>query len=75
MGEAEVNDIGSSGSDLARRVSTSNAYAKADSKIAVVHGLNRPLVHIALTSALQSAVANVELRDEKEAKGVGTKYV
>ncbi|KAI1112456.1 sulfate permease [Nemania sp. NC0429] len=31
---------------------------------AVVHGVNRPLFHVDLTSALQSAIANVEARDE-----------
>ncbi|KAL5612276.1 hypothetical protein BROUX41_000184 [Berkeleyomyces rouxiae] len=30
----------------------------------VVHGLNRPLFHIDLTNALQSAIANVEARSE-----------
>lgn len=35
---------------------------KAATRTAVVHGLNRPLFHIDLTSALQSAVANVESR-------------
>lgn len=30
----------------------------------VVHGLNRPLFHTDLTSALQSAIANVKLREE-----------
>jgi sodium-independent sulfate anion transporter 11 len=30
----------------------------------VVHGLNRPLFHVDLTSALQSAIANVEARGE-----------
>ncbi|KAI0843023.1 putative sulfate permease [Hypoxylon sp. FL0890] len=34
-----------------------------------VHGLNRPLFHIDLTSALQSAVANVRAREEIEAAG------
>jgi len=32
----------------------------------VVHGLNRPLFHVDLTSALQSAIANVEARMEME---------
>ncbi|KAH6689055.1 sulfate permease [Plectosphaerella plurivora] len=32
----------------------------------VVHGLNRPLFHVDLTSALQSAIANVEARGEVE---------
>lgn len=31
---------------------------------AVVHGVNRPLFHVDLTSALQSAIANVEAREE-----------
>ncbi|KAI1368638.1 sulfate permease [Xylaria arbuscula] len=31
---------------------------------AVVHGINRPLFHVDLTSALQSAIANVEAREE-----------
>jgi sodium-independent sulfate anion transporter 11 len=31
--------------------------------------LNRPLFHIDLTSALQSAIANVQARDEFEGKG------
>ncbi|XXG93965.1 hypothetical protein Hte_000215 [Hypoxylon texense] len=34
-----------------------------------VHGLNRPLFHIDLTSALQSAIANVQAREEVEARG------
>lgn len=34
-----------------------------------VHGLNRPLFHIDLTSALQSAIANVQAREEVEAQG------
>ncbi|KAI0432121.1 sulfate permease [Xylaria sp. FL1042] len=33
---------------------------------AVVHGVNRPLFHVDLTSALQSAIANVEARHEFE---------
>jgi solute carrier family 26 (sodium-independent sulfate anion transporter), member 11 len=35
----------------------------------VVNGLNRPLFHIDLTGALQSAIANVQARDEFEGKG------
>lgn len=59
----EVNDIEnvSNGSerDFPKALDASTAYgiAKVD-KVAVVHGLNRPLFHIDLTSALQSAVAN-----------------
>ena len=42
------------------------AYKLQTSRVAVVHGLNRPLFHMDLTSALQSAVANVERRREEE---------
>ena len=42
---------------------------KSGSKIAVVTGLNRPLFHIDLTSALQSAIANVKAREEVEVRG------
>ena len=64
----------SSGSDLAKDLSGSRAYSKGvTSKVAVVHGLNRPLFHIDLTSALQSAVTNVEHRGEGGVvKGIGT---
>ncbi|KAI0512453.1 sulfate permease [Xylaria bambusicola] len=36
---------------------------------AVVHGINRPLFHVDLTSALQSAIANVEAREEFQRQG------
>jgi solute carrier family 26 (sodium-independent sulfate anion transporter), member 11 len=42
---------------------------KTSSRVAVVHGLNRPLFHIDLTSALQSAIANVQARDDFEGRG------
>ncbi|KAL2270886.1 hypothetical protein VTJ83DRAFT_257 [Remersonia thermophila] len=32
--------------------------------VVAVHGINRPLFHVDLTSALQSAIANVEARNE-----------
>ncbi|KAI8632165.1 sulfate permease [Xylariaceae sp. FL1651] len=41
----------------------------SSSQRAVVHGINRPLFHIDLTSALQSAIANVEARNEIETRG------
>lgn len=54
-----------SGSDLGKELNASKAYGKhAPGKVAVVHGLNLPLFHIDLTSALQSAIANVEAREE-----------
>lgn len=47
--------------DLHTQLSTSKAYVGAKAKrMAVVHDLNRPLFHIDLTSALQSAIANAE---------------
>lgn len=60
----EADSSSHSGSDLAKELSTSKAYGKhGGSKVALVHGLNLPLFHIDLTSALQSAIANVESRD------------
>lgn len=61
----EVDNSSHSGSDLGKELSRSKAYGKqgAGSKVAVVHGLNLPLFHIDLTSALQSAIANVEARE------------
>jgi solute carrier family 26 (sodium-independent sulfate anion transporter), member 11 len=44
---------------LEKNIHESKAY-DAGRKLAVVHGLNRPLFHIDLTSALQAAIANVE---------------
>lgn len=67
------NDVSSSGSDIGKTLDNSKAY-RHGGKIAVVQGLNRPLFHVDLTSALQSAVANVESRESEQAhkKGVGT---
>ena len=64
------DNAGDSSSDLKKRLSHVNV-----TKVVAIHGLNRPLFHIDLTSALQSAVSNVESREQNEAKGVGTKYV
>jgi len=47
---------------------TFNGAAVARKRV-VVHGLNRPLFHTDLTSALQSAIANVAARTELEAQG------
>ena len=62
-----------SSEEFAKELSTAKAYARQEvsAKVAVVHGLNRPLFHIDLTSALQSAITNVERRGESEPKGVG----
>lgn len=50
-----VSDSGSKPKDLPRPGSPRKV---------VVHGVNRPLFHLDLTTALQSAVANVEARSE-----------
>lgn len=42
---------------------------KTRGRAAVVSGLNRPLFHIDLTSALQSAIANVQAKSEFEGRG------
>ncbi|MCJ1394076.1 Sulfate permease 2 [Xylographa bjoerkii] len=62
----------SEGGEFDKDLGTTKAYARQSAKVAVVHGLNRPLFHIDLTSALQSAITNVERRGELEVKGVGT---
>ena len=74
---------GDDGSSVSGTSSDSKAYRSQDSadnnvgiglgpgaaRVAVVHGLNRPLFHIDLTSALLSAVANVERRGDEEMMG------
>ena len=47
------------------------AQSGAVGRVAVVQGLNRPLFHVDLTSALQSAIANVEKREMAAPKPVG----
>ena len=50
----------SASNELQKEITHSKAYNRTQSRrLAVVHGLNRPLFHIDLTSALESAVANV----------------
>lgn len=61
-----------SSSDLAKELGTSKVYGKHGVKVTVVQGLNRPLFHIDLTNALQSAITNVERRGEAEVKSLGT---
>ena len=76
-GDAIAHDGESSISseEFSKDLGMSKVYSrpKTTSRTLVVQGLNRPLFHIDLTSALQSAVTNVERRGEPEAKGVGTK--
>ncbi|GAB7354736.1 hypothetical protein MBLNU459_g5149t1 [Dothideomycetes sp. NU459] len=56
--EGITSDSSSSRNSVEKAFNHSKAYA-ANNKIAVVHGVNRPFFHIDLTSALQSAVANL----------------
>lgn len=59
-----VHEAGStSSSDVGKELGSSKVYGKAN-KVAAVQGLNRPLFHIDLTVALQSAIANAQ-RDEE----------
>ncbi|KAL8796696.1 MAG: hypothetical protein Q9195_001086 [Heterodermia aff. obscurata] len=67
-GTISKDNASDSSSDMKRHLSQSHIKV---SKVLAVNGLNRPLFHIDLTSALQSAVANVEAREQYEAKGVG----
>ena len=74
--DAISHDAASLSTDgITRELSGSKAYAKQTAKHALVHSLNRPLFHIDLTSALQSAVANVERRGEVDVKPVGTEAI
>lgn len=49
--------------------SAADLTSRSKRKVAV-HGLNRPLFHIDLTSALQSAIANLEARGAEEVQVV-----
>lgn len=61
----------SSNHDLQRELTNSKAYHRTSAKkVAVVHGLNRPLFHIDLTSALESAITNVQAQDLGRAQQV-----
>ncbi|KAK0118963.1 Sulfate permease 2 [Cadophora gregata f. sp. sojae] len=57
------SDSGLSSNDL------KNVAIRTAGRAAVVNGLNRPLFHIDLTSALQSAIANVEAKEAYESQG------
>lgn len=62
-GRGKADDFG-----YPAQLQASLAYEKAvrQQRIAVVHGLNRPLFHIDLTSALQSAVANAAIHESND---------
>ena len=62
----------SNDNDLAKQLSGSKAYASATTRrVAVVHGLNRPFFHMDLTSALQSAIANIEHQGQLRREEIG----
>ncbi|KAI3329439.1 sulfate permease [Xylariaceae sp. AK1471] len=79
--QSRTNDAEAGQSDIikpsgASSTSTSDSVRKAkdpelatSTRRAVVHGVNRPLFHVDLTSALTSAIANVEARNEFERQG------
>ena len=76
IAHGQERDGSTSGSDLAQQLESSKAYGGGNTvsaRVAAVNGLNRPLFHTDLTSALQSAILNVESRgDVGHVKGVGT---
>lgn len=45
-----------------------NARERGERKVVVVHGVNRPLFHVDLTVAMQSAIHNAERREGASAK-------
>lgn len=59
-----IGPSGSSSISVSDSVSKSKNPDLRPARRAVVHGVNRPLFHVDLTSALQSAIANVEAREE-----------
>ncbi|PGH18638.1 hypothetical protein AJ79_00417 [Helicocarpus griseus UAMH5409] len=65
-----VTETGSSGSEpeLGKELNSTKVYNSSTRRVIVVHGLNRPLFHMDLTSALQSALANSEASAAAEHK-------
>jgi sodium-independent sulfate anion transporter 11 len=61
-----ADSASSSSEDVQKKIQSSS---RTPTRTAVVHGLNRPLFHIDLTSALQSAIANVKAREAFQDKG------
>jgi sodium-independent sulfate anion transporter 11 len=67
-GIEQASEISSNAeSDLQRQLTSSKAYDPSR-KIALVQGINRPLFHVDLTSALQSAIAEAEAADAHSRK-------
>ncbi|KAI9687363.1 MAG: Sulfate permease 2 [Bathelium mastoideum] len=53
-------DRSSSQDSIDKTLGTTKAYAQPSGKVALVQGVNRPLFHLDLTAALQTAIANIE---------------
>lgn len=65
-----VSDSASSSNDIDKQLQNSSAYGTISNnnvKVAVVQGLNRPFFHIDITSAVHSAVHNIELHQRPSA--------
>lgn len=65
-----VSDSASSSNDIDKQLQNSSAYGtmtQNNLKVAVVQGLNRPFFHIDITSAVHSAVHNIELHQRPSA--------
>ncbi|RWA14727.1 hypothetical protein EKO27_g363 [Xylaria grammica] len=62
----EIRPSGASSTSASDSVSKAKNPDPRSPRKAVVHGVNRPLFHVDLTSALESAIANVEARNELE---------
>lgn len=58
--ESASNAESEDSNGFSRHITQSKAYNTGTSRVAVVHGLNRPLFHIDLASALQSAITNID---------------
>lgn len=67
--KAGEDSTSGSGSELNKEITRSKAYRRSDpKKLAIVQGINRPLFHIDLTSALQSAIANNQQLERGQSK-------
>ncbi|KAK0618439.1 sulfate transporter family-domain-containing protein [Bombardia bombarda] len=65
---------GSDDGDIKSVKANERAIRRGGPRRVAVHGINRPLFHVDLTSALQSAIANVEARSEagEVSSGIGS---
>lgn len=62
-GIQRADNASSSSEGFDKGIEGSKPYTRVASRVAVIHGVNRPFFHIDITSALQSAISNVEQRD------------